>query len=77
MLYAWRAIVAAPGRCRSPWSCTLALALAANSTTFSLLDALVLRPYRFAGVDRLVVATTAAPDDDFFDRINVTGRRFS
>ena len=25
---------------------TLALALAANSTTFSLLDALVLRPYR-------------------------------
>jgi putative ABC transport system permease protein len=55
---------------------TLALALAANSTTFSLMDALVLRPYRFAGVDRLVVATTQAPDTSFFDRINVTGADF-
>ena len=55
---------------------TLALALSANSTTFSLLDALVLRPYRFAGVDRLIVASTAGPDDTFFDRINVTGADF-
>ena len=55
---------------------TLALALAANSTTFSLMDALVLRPYRFAGVDRLVVATTVAPDSAFFDRINVTAADF-
>ena len=39
--------------CRSRSIVTLALALAANSTTFSLMDALVLRPYRFAGVDRL------------------------
>jgi putative ABC transport system permease protein len=55
---------------------TLALALAANSTTFSLLDALVLRPYRFAGVDRLVVATTGAPDDNFVDRLNVSAADF-
>ena len=49
---------------------TLATALAANSTTFSLLDALVLRPYRFDGVDRLLVVTTRQPDDTFFDREN-------
>jgi hypothetical protein len=55
---------------------TLALALAANSTTFSLMDALVLRPYRFAGVERLMVATTVAPNDAFFDRINVTAADF-
>ena len=40
------------------------------------MDALVLRPYRFAGVDRLVVATTVAPDANFFDRINVTAADF-
>ncbi len=44
--YAWRVDLAAPGPF---WVivATLAIALAANSTTFSLLDALVLRPYRF------------------------------
>ncbi len=55
---------------------TLAVVLAANSTTFSLMDALVLRPYRFAGVERLITATTTEPDDEFFDRINVTGADF-
>ncbi|MEX2271264.1 MAG: ADOP family duplicated permease [Vicinamibacterales bacterium] len=51
---------------------TLAVALAANSTTYSLLDALVLRPFRFDGVDRLLVITTMAPDDTFVDRDNVS-----
>ena len=52
------------------------MALAANSTTFSLLDALVLRPYRFEGVDRLLVVTTSAPDDTFFDRENTAAADF-
>ena len=45
-------------------------------TTFSLMDAIVLRPYRFAGVDRLLAVTTAAPDDAFFDRENVSPADF-
>jgi putative ABC transport system permease protein len=73
--YAWRAIVQRPAL-SAVVVFTLAMALAANSTTFSLLDALVLRPYRFAGIERLIVATTAAPDDSFVDRINVTGADF-
>ncbi len=73
--YAWRAIWQRPAL-SSVIVATLAIALAANSTTFSLLDALVLRPYRFAGVERLITATTTEPDDEFFDRINVTGADF-
>ena len=73
--YAWRATQQRP-MLSGAVILTLALALAANSTTFSLLDALVLRPYRFAGVDRLIVATTTAPEDTFFDRINVTAADF-
>ena len=66
-LYAWRSIVQRPAL-SAVVVLTLAVALAANSTTFSLLDALVLRPYRFEGVDRLLVVTTRAPEDTFFDR---------
>jgi putative ABC transport system permease protein len=73
--YAWRATQQRP-MLSGAVMFTLALALAANSTTFSLLDALVLRPYRFAGVDRLIVATTTGPEDTFFDRINVTAADF-
>ena len=73
--YAWRAITQRPSL-----SCvivfTLAMALAANSTTFSLMDALVLRPYRFAGIERLGVVSTAAPTDQFFDRMAVTAADF-
>jgi putative ABC transport system permease protein len=75
VLYARRAIVQRP-LLSFTVVVTLALALAANSTTFSLMDALVLRPYRFAGVDRLVVATTVPQDANFFDRINVTAADF-
>jgi putative ABC transport system permease protein len=73
--YAWRATQQRP-MLSGAVILTLALALAANSTTFSLLDALVLRPYRFAGVERLIVATTTGPEDTFFDRINVTAADF-
>ena len=75
LLYAWRATVQRP-MLSVAVILTLALALAANSTTFSILDALVLRPYRFEGVDRLIVATTVAPEDAFVDRLNVTAADF-
>jgi predicted permease len=75
VLYAWRAIRQRPALA-SVVVFTLALALAANSTTFSLMDALVLRPYRFVGLERLAVVTTSGPNDQFFDRINVTGADF-
>ncbi|HWI18358.1 MAG TPA: ABC transporter permease [Vicinamibacterales bacterium] len=73
--YAWRAIGQRRGL-SATIVLTLALALAANSTTFSLLDALVLRPFRFPGVERLIVVITGAPDEDFFDRSSVTGADF-
>ena len=50
---------------------TLALGLAANATIFALSDAIVLRPFRFAGVDRTVVIASAADTDQFFDRESV------
>jgi putative ABC transport system permease protein len=73
--YAWRAVWQRPALSVAIIM-TLALALAANSTTLSLMDALVLRPYRFPGVDRLLVVTTGAPGDTFVDRSNVTGADF-
>ena len=59
VLYAWRAVVQRPALSGAV-VLTLAVALAANATTFSLMDAMVLRPYRFPGVDRLIVAATSA-----------------
>ncbi len=67
ILYAWRSVAQRPAL-SAVVVFTLAVALAANSTTFSLMDALVLRPYRFEGVDRLLVVTTRGPEDTFFDR---------
>jgi predicted permease len=68
-LYAWRSITQRPAL-SAVVVVTLGVALAANSTTFSLMDALVLRPYRFPGVDRLLIVTTSAPDDTIVDREN-------
>ncbi|MGH9220145.1 MAG: ABC transporter permease [Vicinamibacterales bacterium] len=70
-LYAWRSLTQRPALAVVV-VITLAVALAANSTTFSLMDALVLRPFRFDGVDRLLVVTTMTPDDTFVDRDNVS-----
>jgi putative ABC transport system permease protein len=53
----------------------LALGLAANATIFSIADALILRPYRFPGVDRLVVIGSVAPHE-FFDRESVAPADF-
>ena len=74
-LYAWRSLAQRPALA-AVVVITLAVALAANSTTFSLMDALVLRPYRFDGVDRLLVVTTRAPEDTFFDRENSAAADF-
>ncbi len=55
---------------------TLALALAANATTFSLMDAIVLRPYRFAGVDRLLAIASQSPNAPIVERETVTRADF-
>jgi hypothetical protein len=55
----------------------LALGLAANATIFALGDALVLRPFRFAGVDRTVLIASAGDDEPFFDRSSVTPGDFA
>ena len=50
---------------------TLALALAANATIFNLTDAIYLRPFRFPGVDRLVVVASVPDNDPFANRSSV------
>ena len=75
VIYAWRAIWQRPGLA-AVVVITLAVALAANSTTYSLMDAIVLRPYRFPGVERLLVVTTGAQDAAFLDRENVSAADF-
>ena len=55
---------------------TLALALAANSTIFAVLDAIVLRPYRFDGIDRLDVGASSDPQQGIFDRESVSPADF-
>jgi putative ABC transport system permease protein len=62
LAFAWRNVVHRPAL-SGVIVVTLALALVANSTIFALFDAIVLRPYRFTGVDRLVVvASSTTPD---------------
>ncbi len=55
---------------------TLGLALAANTTIYGLIDALVLRPYRFAGVDRLVLIASDSPTAQIVDRESVSAFDF-
>ena len=55
---------------------TLALALAANSTIFAVLDAIVLRPYRFADAERLIIAASSDPQQGLFDRESVAPADF-
>jgi putative ABC transport system permease protein len=74
-LYAWRAVAQRPAL-SGVIVLTLALALAANTTTFSLMDAIVLRPYRFAGVDRLLAITSQSPSAPIIYRETVTRADF-
>ncbi len=73
--YAWRSVTHRPGL-SAVIVITLALALSANSTIFSLMDALVLRPYRFEGVEHLVIVATRAPTQSFLDPQSVSPADF-
>lgn len=75
LLYAWRGVTHRPA-VSGVIMLTLALALSANSTIFSLMDALVLRPYRFEGVERLVIAATRSPTQTLLDPQSVAPADF-
>jgi len=70
--HAWRALWQRPGLSAVVVG-TLAVALAANAVIFNLADALYLRPFRFAEVDRLIlVASDTAAGKPYFDRESVS-----
>lgn len=74
--HAWRALQQRPGLAAVIVG-TLAVALAANAVIFNLADALYLRPFRFADVDRLIlVASDASTDKPYFDRESVAPADF-
>ncbi len=74
--HAWRALWQRPGL-SAVIVITLALALTANAVIFNLADALYLRPFRFAEVDRLIlVASDTGGDKPYFDRESVTPADF-
>lgn len=62
LAYAWRGVTHRPGL-SATIVVTLALALAANSTIFAVLDAIVIRPFRFPGVEQLVVVSSSDSND--------------
>lgn len=69
--HAWRALWQRPGL-SAVIVTTLALALAANAVVFTLADALYLRPFRFADVNRLVlVSSDTNADAPYLDRESV------
>jgi putative ABC transport system permease protein len=72
--YAWRTVWHQPALSATV-ILVLAIALAANSTTFALIDALVLRPFRYPGVDRAVLVASAG-HSIFFDRESVAAGDF-
>ena len=72
---AWRAVSRQPGT-SAVIVLTLALALATNSVSFAVLDALVLRPFRFPGVDRVVMVVSSDPQQGLLDRESVTAGDF-
>jgi putative ABC transport system permease protein len=74
--YAWRAVVGQPGT-SAVIVVTLALALATNSVSFALLDAIVLRPFRFPAVDRVVMVVSSDPQAGLLDRESVTRGDFA
>jgi len=74
LAHAWRSVVHRPAL-SAVIVATLALALAANSTIFAIFDAIVLRPYRFPGVERLVVVASSTTPD-LLDRESVANADF-
>jgi putative ABC transport system permease protein len=55
---------------------TLALVLATNTTSFATMDAIVLRPFRFPDVDRVVMVANSDPQDPFLDTESVSPADF-
>jgi putative ABC transport system permease protein len=74
--YAWRAVARRPGT-SAVIVVTLALALATNSTSFALLDAIVLRPFRFPDVERVAMVVSSDPQAGLLDRESVTRGDFA
>lgn len=72
--YAWRTVSQQPALSATV-AMVLAVALAANATTFALIDALVLRPFRYPGVDRAVVVASTG-HERFYDRQSVSAGDF-
>ncbi len=72
--FAWRSVAHQPALA-STIVLVLAVALAANATIFAIGDALVLRPFRYPGVNRAVVVASA-PYERFFDRESVAAGDF-
>ena len=73
--YGWRSLLRQPGT-SAVIVLTLALALATNSVSFGILDAIVLRPFRFPDVDRVVVVVSSDPQQGLLDRESVTAADF-
>ncbi len=74
--HAWRALWQRPGLAAVIVG-TLAVALAANAVIFNLADALYLRPFRFAEVERLiVVASDTSTGKPYLDRESVAAADF-
>jgi putative ABC transport system permease protein len=74
-LHAWRAVAQRPAISLTIVG-TLAVALAANATIFTLADALYLRPFRFPGADRLVIVSSAPNNDPAADHSSVAPADF-
>lgn len=68
--HAWRAVARRPGT-SAVIVVTLALALAANSTSFAIFDAIVLRPFRFPHLDRVVMVVSSDANQGLLDRESV------
>jgi predicted permease len=75
VVYAWRAVAHRPG-VSAVIVGTLALALSANATVFSLADALYLRPFRFPGVNRLVIVSSSPDNEPGADHTSVAPADF-
>ncbi len=73
--HAWRAVARRPGTSLVIVA-TLALALATNATSFAIMDAIVLRPFRFPDIDRLVMVASSDLQADLFDRESVSPADF-
>jgi putative ABC transport system permease protein len=62
--YAFRALFARPG-ITALIVLSLALGLGANATIFAMIDALVIHPFPFPGVDRVAYVAETSPTTDF------------